>query len=66
MDPVIELVICYALALLWFTAAVKKAFAFEGFVATLRDYQLVPESTMVPFSAHVLNWGRPNQIIFDN
>ena len=51
MDPVIELVICYALALLWFTAAVKKAFAFEGFVATLRDYRLVPESTMVPFSA---------------
>ena len=50
MDPVIELVICYALALLWFTAAAKKTFAFEGFVITLRDYQLVPKSVMVPFS----------------
>ena len=50
MDPVIELVICYALALLWFTAAAKKTLAFEGFVITLSDYQLIPKNVMVPFS----------------
>jgi len=51
MDPVIELVICCALALLWFTAAIKKTFVFEGFITTLRNYQLVPKSMLVPFSA---------------
>ena len=54
MDPVIELVICCALALLWFTAAIKKTFVFEGFVTTLRNYQLVPKSMLVPFSAAIV------------
>ncbi len=53
MDPVIELVVCYALALLWFSAATQKILFFERFSVTLNEYRLLPESAVAFFSVAV-------------
>ncbi len=43
MDPVIPLVVCFSLALLWLVAAGQKLLSFEQFSATLADYRLIPK-----------------------
>jgi len=42
LDPVIHIVICYTLAVLWLTGAAHKATSFADFCVTLREYRLLP------------------------
>lgn len=53
MDPVIQISVAYALAVLWLFGGVHKVLRFSRFSATVRDYHIVPDSLSAPSAAIV-------------
>jgi hypothetical protein len=51
MDPVISLILHYALALLWLSSAAYKLVRFAEFRVTMEDYRLLPPGHIVHFVA---------------
>lgn len=54
IDPVLLLVLSWCIALLFIGAAADKVFGWGGFLATLAEYQLLPERTIVPAAVSVV------------
>jgi hypothetical protein len=53
LDPVIQISVAYALAVLWLFGGVHKVMRFRRFSATVREYHLLPDSLSAPSAAIV-------------
>ena len=54
MDPVIQISVSYALAVLWLVGAAHKGVRFAEFCATFREYRVLPESLTAPLAALIV------------
>jgi hypothetical protein len=54
LDPIIQIAVSYAFAVLWLTGAAHKVTSFPAFCATVREYRVLPRVLTLPTATVVI------------